>query len=737
MEPGKIFNKNDNDKADNKNKFKCANVPTILQMEAVECGAASLAMILAYFGMYVPLEVLRIDCGVSRDGSKASNIIKAARKYGLEAKGYRKEPQSLKTMKYPMIIHWNFNHFLILEGFHKGKVRLNDPASGRRIISEEEFDQCFTGIALTFEKTSYFKKGGEKPNVLLALGRRLKGSALPLNFIILAGLALVLPGLVIPTFTKIFIDDILIAGRKDWITILLIIMAITLFVQGGLTWLQGYYLLKLETKIALSSASKFLWHVLRLPAEFFSQRYAGDISSRMRSNDSVAKVLSGEFTKAVLNIFVIVFYFVLMLQYDIFLTMIGVFIVVLNILYLKTVSKNRENQNSILLKDYGKLMGASMSGLQTIETLKATGSESDFFAKWAGYQTKILNAQQVMGISTQYLSSLPVLLTALTDIIVLIVGGFRIVDGALTIGTLIAFQSLMGSFLRPVNQLMNLGSTIQTMVGDMNRLDDVMKYPEDLSLENEEIDIEDEEDTKEKLEGYIEIKNLSFGYNRLEPPLVDNFKLKLQPGSRVALVGGSGSGKSTVAKIVSGIYRQWSGEILFDGRERKQTPRMLITNSIAVVDQDICMFSGTVKENITLWDDSIPELDVIRAAKDACIHDDIIGRPGGYNHIMQEGGKNFSGGQRQRIEIARALVNNPSILIMDEATSALDPNTERIVNDNIHRRGCTCIIIAHRLSTIRDCSEIIVLDQGKIVQRGTHEELKVVEGHYSRLINVR
>lgn len=719
-------------KKDTNKAPKPVNTPTILQMEAVECGAASLAMILAYFGRYVPLEILRNDCGVSRDGSKASNILKASRKYGLEAKGFRKEPAALRSMKYPMIIHWNFNHFLVLEGFHKGMVHLNDPAGGKRVVSEQEFDQSYTGIALTFDKTEAFEPGGERPNIFIALGRRLKGSAIALAYIILTGLALVVPGLIIPVFSKIFIDDILISGRKDWISILLIFMAVTAVVQGGLIWLQGYYLLKLETKIALSSAGKFLWHVLRLPAVFFSQRFAGDISSRMQSNDSVAKVLSGEFVKASIAVFMIVFYFILMLQYDIFLTMIGVAAAAMNLTYLKMVSTKRVNSNNLYMKDHGKLMGASMSGLQSIETLKATGSESDFFSKWAGYHAKTLNTQQNMGVSSNYLSMLPVVLKSVTEVLVLIAGGFRIMEGALSIGSLVAFQSLMMSFLTPVNNLMSIGSSLQAMTGNMNRLDDVLKYPEDVELENEEIEVQDE--LKEKLEGYVEIKNLAFGYSPLEPPLIQNFELKLEPGSRVALVGGSGSGKSTIAKLICGIYQPWEGDILFGGQDKRKIPRILTTNSLAVVDQDICMFNASVKDNITLWDDSIPEIDVIRAAKDACIHDDIIARPGGYSHIMGEGGKNFSGGQRQRIEIARALVNNPSILILDEATSALDPNTERLVYESICRRGCTCIIVAHRLSTIRDCNEIIVLEQGKIVQRGTHDLLKQIDGYYSRLI---
>lgn len=721
----------------NQNRVKAskrAKVPTVLQMEAVECGAASLAMVLAYYGKYIPLEELRVACGVSRDGSKASNVLKAARKYGLKAKGYRKEPDSLKTMKGPMIIHWNFNHFLVVEGFKKGKVYLNDPGSGPRTVTEEEFDQSFTGIVLTFERTESFQKGGEKPSVIKALKKRLKGSRIALTYVILVGLAMVIPGLIIPIFSKTFVDEILLAGKKTWLTPLLWGMGITAVLKGILTWIQEHYLLKLETKIALSTSGQFLWHVLRLPIEFFTQRYSGDISSRMQSNDRVAQILSGQLATTALNFVMIVFYFILMLQYDIFLTFVGVIVATINVLYLKFVSTKRVDQNRKLLQDRGKLLGTAMSGLQIIETLKATGAESDFFSKWAGYQAKTLNTEQKMGVSTQFLSSIPSFLTTLTNTLVLILGGYRILNGHMTVGMLVAFQSLMGSFMGPVNGLVSLGSLLQEMEGDMNRLDDVLKYPLDEQTQ-EKIENYNLEEFDGKLQGYVEIQDLTFGYSPLDPPLIDNFNLKLKPGSRVALVGGSGSGKSTIAKLVSGIYKPWSGEILFDRKRRRRIPRAVINNSLAVVDQDICMFGGTIKDNITLWDKSVPELDIIRAAKDACIHDDITSRIGGYDHSLDEGGTNFSGGQRQRLEIARALVNNPSILILDEATSALDPMTEKIVDQNIRRRGCTCIIVAHRLSTIRDCDEIIVLERGKIVQRGIHDELKNIDGQYKRLIS--
>lgn len=714
-------------------KVKRAKVPTVLQMEAVECGAACLAMILAYYGKYVPLEEVRIACGVSRDGSKASNILKAARDYGLEAKGYRKEPESLKAMEFPVIIHWNFNHFVVLEGFGQGHAYLNDPGAGPRSVPEDEFDQSFTGIVMAFEAGPNFEKNGGKPNITAALRKRLKGSEAALAYVVLVGLALVIPGLVIPVFSKIFVDDILLGGKDNWLGPLLLGMALTAVLRGALTRLQQYYLLKLETKIALSTSAQFLWHVLCLPVEFFTQRFAGDISLRVQSNDRVAQLLSGQLATNALNCIMIVFYLALMVQYSLILALTGVAAAAANILYLKYVSRRRVDLNSKLLQDQGKLNGAAISGLQIIETLKATGSESDFFAKWSGFQAKTLNSEQEMGVSTQFLAAIPTFMTTLTNAAVLVLGGFLIFRGDLTIGMLVAFQSLMASFLEPVNGLVSLGTRLQEMEGDMNRLDDVLRYPVDAQTK-EDPTAGDSKDCCQRLEGYLNLRGLTFGYSRLEPPLIENFNLKLAPGARVALVGGSGSGKSTVAKLVSGMYRPWSGEILFDGKPVKSIPRAALTNSLALVDQDIFLFKGTVRENLTLWDKTVSEFDMVRAAKDACIHDEITSKAGGYDQMLDEGGGNFSGGQRQRLEIARALTGNPSILILDEATSALDPLTEKLVDEGIRRRGCTCLIVAHRLSTIRDCDEIIVMDRGRIVQRGTHEQLKDMEGHYSELI---
>jgi NHLM bacteriocin system ABC transporter peptidase/ATP-binding protein len=520
---------------------------------------------------------------------------------------------------------------------------------------------------------------------------------------------------------------------NDWIKPLLIGMGLTVMIHALLTWLREYFLLRLETRLALSTSSKFFWHVFRLPIQFFTQRYAGEIGSRVGINDKVAQLLSGELASTVVNIITVTFYAILMFQYDVVLTFIGILIVALNIVALQYFSRKRRDGNQRLLQEQGKLLGTSMSGLQTIETLKASGTESDFFARWAGYHAKTINAQQKLSIYSQMLNGVPTLLSSLNTAAILGFGGLRVMEGQLSIGELVAFQALMGSFVAPFRDLVNLGSKIQEVEGDMNRLDDVLRYKIDPELaDNDSPPPADSH--RSRLMGHIEVKNLIFGYSRLSPPLIEGLSLTFKPGSRIALVGGSGSGKSTVARLVAGLYQPWEGEILFDGQLRAQVPRYLLTNSIAMVDQEIFLFEGSVRENITLWDESIPKPDVIQAAKDAHIHEVIAARAGGYDSMVAEAGRNFSGGQRQRLEIARALVGNPSILVLDEATSALDPATEKIIDSNIRRRGCTCLIVAHRLSTIRDCDEIIVLEYGKVVQRGTHDSMRRVDGPYAKLI---
>lgn len=568
-----------------------------------------------------------------------------------------------------------------------------------------------------------------------------------LAYCILAGFLLVIPGLAMPVFSQVFVDNVLIQGREEWLHPLLLGIILTAGLSGFLTLLQLQFLRRMKIKLSVGMSSQFLWHILRLPVGFYAQRFAGEISSRVHLNDNLANVLSGKLATTVIAAVMVIFYAIVMLQYDVVLTAIGIAFVAVNLVALQWVSRRRVDANMRLMQEQGKVSGVSISGLQSMETLKASGLESDFFSRWAGYYAKAINARQEMDVTNQTLGALPSFLTAITSMLVLVVGGLRVIDGYLTIGMLIAFQSLMQRFLEPVNNLVNLGSDLQELEGSLNRLEDVLRNPIDPQTKEREVGRREHPITplphhpipssphpSLRLQGYVQLQNVTFGYNRIAPPLLENFSLSVKPGQRVALVGGSGSGKSTIAKLLCGLYEPWAGEIRFDGKARSQIPRSVLVNSMALVEQEIFLFAGTVRENLTLWDTTVSDTSLVRACRDAVIHDVILSIPGGYSGNLLEGATNLSGGQRQRLEIARSLVNNPSILVMDEATSALDTETEKIIDQKLRQRGCTCIIVAHRLSTIRDCDEIIVLERGKVVQRGTHEELQQVEGAYLQLI---
>ena len=708
-------------------------VPTVLQMETTECAAACLAMILAYHGKWVPLDELRVRCGVSRDGANAANLLRTAREYGLIAKGFRCARERLYDIPFPMILFWEFSHFVVLEGIRGGRFYVNDPEDGPRSIKAQEFEESYAGVCFGFRQGPEFRRGGSRPRILRGLRARFGHAGGSLAFTALATLALLVPGLAVPTMIKVFVDDVLIRRNGDWVNGLLIGLALAAMLQGALVWLQRVFLSRMEGKLAIVTTTRFFWHVATLPMTFFSQRYAGDLAGRVASNITVAQLLSGELAVNAVNVLAMVFYAAVMLAYDVPLTLVVVAIVVINLVALRLAARARDDANRRLLKEQGRIDGTSVNGIQMIETLKANGREGDFFARWSGIHANALGAGQRLGTVNTLSQAVPPLLSLLSVAVILGVGGLRVLDGVLTIGGLVAFQSLAQSFALPAEGLVRFGANLQKIRGDMARLDDVLNYePDERTLRG--INAREPEAATPAPRGFVDLDSVTFGYNPKEPPLIEDFTLSIRPGQRVALVGSSGSGKSTIARLICGLLTPWSGSVRIDGQDLSDIPPARLAEAVSHVDQEFTLFEAGVRDNVALWDPTVAEHDVIRALRDAAIHDVIASRPRKYETVVEEGGRNFSGGQRQRLEIARALVRNPAILVLDEATAALDPLTELQIDDHLRRRGCTCLIVAHRLSTIRDADEIVVLDRGSIVQRGTHEDLIVEEGLYRALM---
>lgn len=706
-------------------------------MEAVECGAASLAMVLGHYGRHVPLEELRAACGVSRDGSRASNVLKAARSYGLTAKGMQMEPAALATeVRPPAILYWEFNHFVVYDGMARrfpglGRpgVRLNDPARGRRFVTPEDFDSSFTGVVLTFEPGPSFRRGGKRPGPMAALPGRLRGTRGTLLAAFFASLLLVAVGVGQTAFSRTWIDDFLMGGQRALLPVLLAGMAAAVLLTAVLTGLQQANLLRGRMITSTVSSARFMRHLLRLPVTFFAQRNPADLVSRLQSNDAVAETLARDLAAAAVDAVVVLLYAALLWSYDPQLTLIGVGVALLNVVALRIVVRIRATGTQKLRADAARLTNTSYSGLQLIETMKATGGENGFFRRWSGLHALTLDGQQRLGVPSAALAVVAPALAALNSALILFIGGLRAVEGHVSIGLLVAFQSLMTSFTAPVARLNGVAGRVQDFAADMARLKDVESFPADPVYARDRPGA-----AARRLAGHVELDGITFGYSPLDPPLLKDFTLTVGPGQQVALVGGSGSGKSTVSRLISGLYRPWEGEIRIDGQPLETLPRAALAASVSFVDQDVFLFEGTIRDNVALWDPSVPEEAVIAALRDAAVYDVVARRPGGIHSRVEQDGRNFSGGQRQRLEIARALVRNPSVLVLDEVTSALDAETERLVIDNLRRRGCACVVIAHRLSTVRDSDEIVVLDHGTVVERGRHEHLVAAGGAYAELV---
>ncbi|MFI8182534.1 NHLP family bacteriocin export ABC transporter peptidase/permease/ATPase subunit [Actinacidiphila glaucinigra] len=712
---------------------RTVRTPTVLQMEAVECGAASLAMVLGHYGRHVPLEELRIACGVSRDGSRASNLLKAARGYGLQAKGMQMETAALAEVPAPAILFWEFNHYVVYDGtgrrLGRRGVHVNDPDKGRRFVPVEDFDTSFTGVVLTFEPGPDFHRGGRRPGVLGALPARLRGTSGTMLAALVASLLLVAVGAALPALSRTYIDLFLIGDQTSLLGVLFTSMAVLVALTAALTAVQQSNLLRGRIISSTLGSARFLRHLLRLPVTFFTQRSPADLVQRLQSNDAVAETLARDLAAAAVDGVVVVLYALLMWTYDPQLTVLGVGIALLNAVAMRVVTRLRATRTQKLRADSARLTNTSYTGLQLIETMKATGGENGYFRRWAGQHASTLEEQQRLGVPSAWLSVVAPTLATLNSALILWIGGLRAVEGHISIGLLVAFQALVTRFTAPITRLNGVAGRIQDFAADVVRLKDVENFPVDSLYARPESGA-----SNRRLKGHVTLEDVTFGYSPLDKPLLSGFSLSVAPGRQVALVGGSGSGKSTVSRLIAGLYSPWEGTIRIDGTRLEDIPRGALAASVSFVDQDVFLFEGTVRDNVALWDPSIPDGDVEAALRDACLYEVVARRPGGLHSRVEQDGRNFSGGQRQRLEIARALVRRPSVLVLDEVTSALDAETEQAIIDNLRRRGCACVVIAHRLSTVRDSDEILVLDHGTVVERGRHEELIAAGGAYAALV---
>ena len=698
-------------------------VPVVMQMETVECGAAALSMLLAYHGKWLSIEQLRTDCGVSRDGSNARNIVLAARHHGMDAHGWQADIDHLPSLA-PAIIHWNHNHFVVFKGFHRGMAFINDPAIGSMAVSMKDFQRSYTGVAITSVPGDDFKPQGHQTSILHYVRENIRGAKDAFIFTLLMGILMSFAGMVYPLFSQVFLDSIITGKNDEWTVPFFVGIACLVVFNFLLALLDNVYGRRFAGSMSLKGNTRFLWHALNLPIEFFTQRYVGDIVQRQSLNEHITTTLIRILAPYAVNVALLVLYIVVMAQYSVLLTIVGISVVALNIYSVAAERELRTNLARALEQSEGKFYGITMSCVDNIESIKAAGAERGFFGFWAGTFARRNNQE----VAFQKRPFWPFVFGHFANSFILILGAALILNGQFSIGMLMAFQGFMAEFMKPAMGLMQGSTTVLEMRSQMERIDDVMAYPAEQTGKGES------PAHNAKLGGMIEMKNVTFGYSLSAAPLIRDFSMTLHPGKSVAIVGASGCGKSTIAKLLTGLYQPWSGEILFDGRDSHDISRDEFVNSVACIDQNVVLFDDTIAENIKMWDHSIEDFTMTMACIDAGIRDDIISRPRGFNTRLVKGGGNFSGGQRQRFEIATALAREPVILILDEATSALDTVMESEVMQSIRQCGASTIVIAHRLSTIRDCDEIIVMDKGRIVQRGSHDELMAQGGRYEELI---
>ena len=706
--------------------------PTVLQLEAVECGAAALAMVYAHHGLYVPLEQMRVECGVSRDGSKAGALLRAARARGMTARGFRKEPRELAELPLPAIVFVNFNHFVVLEGFHRGRVWLNDPARGRRSVDAEEFDQAFTGVVLTFEPGPDFRRGGTPPSALRSLARFLAGYRAAVAGAFFVGLALVVPGLVLPRILGRFVDQVLVARLEGVALPLLAGLVLAALARSLLLWLQARLVSSTFNRAAKAAARRFVAHALALPMTFYAQRSAGELAARVELNERAAQAIAADLAPVALDALTASFFLALMVRLEPTLALVVVGCLALELLAWRGLAARTAQVSRELSLQAGKLAGVATGGLADIETLKAGGQESALFLKWIGMQARFVNAATRAQRLMLGIGQAPALLGLAAQLAVLGLGAERIVQGRFSVGDLVAFQVLLAGFAAPMHELFSRTRALQGLAGDLARIEDVLRHPLDPSLERAA-----ESAPPIHFAGGLEFRDVAFGYDRNAPPLLEGLSFVLRPGGRVALVGASGCGKSTVARLAAGLYEPWSGEILVDGLPRAAYERAQLACALAYVDQDIVLFEGSVRENLGLWEDA--DDDMLREAlRDAALDEEIGARTGGLDAPLQEGARNLSGGQRQRLEIARALAARPRLLLLDEPAAGLTHSEVDELGDLIRavrdEFGLSVLLVEHHMAMVMAISDkVVVLDFGSKIAEGTpatvRDDPRVIEAY--------
>lgn len=712
--------------------------PTFFQMEMVECGAASLGIILSYYKRFIPIDELRIDCGISRDGCQADNIITAAAKHGLDAEGYEIAVDDFEEDDLPFIVFWRYNHFIVVEDFNSQSVYVNDPALGHRKIPIEQFKNEYSGVAIILKPTKDFSKKGQAKHSLTQIYSYLKNEPVAIAYLFLIGVLFSLLGLISPIFGKMFVDYYLVDFTQSILNLIVIGLSVTLLLTLVLSYIQNHYLIRFQNKLTIAHSDYFLQHIIKLPLDFFAQRYVGDIAFRMQVIRPTIAYITSSIIQASTQCSLIVIYLCFLLYLNWQIAIIVIAISTINVFALSLIVSTKKEKSMQLTVDLAQFYSTSYSSFKIMHSIKASGAEQEAFRKMAGSQAKVANSVHELDEKSTIISIIPSILNMIASAIILIYGAIQIINGTMSVGTLIAIQVITVGFMSPIIFLIQIASQLQDMSGNLAKLDDVYGHKIDPQVDlsyftsSGRLSLE----SKPKLSGHIEVRHLSFGFNTIAKPILDDINLTIYPGEHVAFVGLSGSGKSTLTRLIANLYTPWSGDILIDGKRLSEINRLILANSLAVVEQDVILLNGTLRDNFSIWEDlTVSDKAIILAGKDACIHDEISSRENGYDTNVDDNGINFSGGEKQRIDIARALLLEPNILILDEATSELDPIVENTIYDNIKKRGCTTIIVAHRLNTVRNADRIFVFDQGKIVQVGTHDELFSQPGIYERLMS--